>query len=334
MTSEIVNLWLPNEQKTRIAGGSLAYTLYGFPLTIFLQGDLGAGKTTFLQGFAEELGIPGPLTSPTYALEQRYETKDSVPFIHIDLYRLSPADAARVLEQTDAHEGIRCVEWADRLDDIPKGMPHIFVRLEEKGAGRQLDITFGDTDLPSVEDIERWRNEVCLPANVRAHCDTVAAVAEKLCDSLLERGTVVRKEATVRAAALHDLLRFLDFSHGGEPTGKKARTAEEESAWEGIRARYPGMKHEAAIAAFLDERGFRTIAAIVRTHGLNYAHTEKSTVEELVVYYADKRVAHDKCVTLQERFDDLLARYGKEFGELYDSTKRVESMLFPDGPPF
>ena len=51
--SDSCSIWLENEQKTTSTGRSLAGTLYSLPLTVLLTGELGAGKTTFLKGFAE-----------------------------------------------------------------------------------------------------------------------------------------------------------------------------------------------------------------------------------------------------------------------------------------
>jgi len=330
---ETVKLWLPDEQKTRSAGESLVRSLYHFPLTIFLKGDLGAGKTTFLQGFAGELGVVGPLTSPTYALEQHYVTNRGVPLIHIDLYRLKPADAEHILMQTDNHEGIRCVEWADRLEKLPAAIPHILVQLEEKNDGRELTISFNDIPLPSDKQIETWQTDVCLPANVRDHCDTVADVAARLTAHLHSLGTIVRVDALTKAAKAHDLLRFLDFKPDAAPSHTPV-SPKEEMKWAELRERFPGMRHEEAAAFFLHEHGFDAVSSIVRTHGLAHSHSPQATVEQLLLYYADKRVVHDTVVSLRERFDDFKKRYGKSPDHWFDVAQKLEKGLFPDGPPF
>lgn len=321
---ETVNIWLPNEQKTHFAGKSLAHTLYHFPLTIFLRGELGAGKTTFLQGFAKELGISAPLTSPTYALEQQYRTKSGLPFVHIDLYRLSPADAAQLLDQTDITEGIRCVEWADRLPEIPASLPHILIDLKEEKDGRNLTVTFNDMPIPSDSQIAEWRRTVALPDNIIAHCEAVKSVSKGLGEHFLSEGSVVRLRSLTSAAALHDLLRFIDFEDG-QLAGN--------DTWQSLKREFPGMKHEAAASAFLKQKGFDGIGQIVSTHGLANPTIRDTLIEQKLLFYADKRAAHDMVVTLKERFREFEERYKKPAGQWAEEAHLLEKQLFGENPP-
>ncbi len=100
---ETLIITLPDSRMTQQAGKSLAGTLYTFPVDILLSGELGAGKTTFVSAFASALGVASPVTSPTYALEQRHATVDDREFIHIDLYRLAEAEARRFEHQSAEH---------------------------------------------------------------------------------------------------------------------------------------------------------------------------------------------------------------------------------------
>jgi tRNA threonylcarbamoyladenosine biosynthesis protein TsaE len=82
---------------------------------VYLQGELGAGKTTMVQAIARGLGVVTHPTSPSYALVHRYAGPRG-PVFHVDCYRLRSADEARDIDWTDmAAEGAAIlVEWPDR----------------------------------------------------------------------------------------------------------------------------------------------------------------------------------------------------------------------------
>lgn len=108
---------------------------------IALHGDLGAGKTCFIQGFAAALGIDEPITSPTYTLIGEYEGR--LPFHHLDLYRLSGPEEALGLgleEYFDAN-GITAIEWAERAEGIlPLDMLHIEIKADAETETRTFRI--------------------------------------------------------------------------------------------------------------------------------------------------------------------------------------------------
>jgi len=336
--SDIIKQWLPEAQNTRFAGQSLAGTLYGFPVNILLTGELGAGKTTFLQGFSEALGIAGPVTSPTYALEQRYKTRDGLEFLHLDLYRLTEQQAVELVSSSDDHAGIRCIEWAERLGKHHVHDAIIHLTLAEEDDGRALTTAFEDIALPSPEEIERWRKDVRLPMHIVSHCRIVAATALAFADHLIARGHIIRRLALERAAQLHDLLRFVDFR---DDAGPKDFTMSDDDRviWKEYATQFSGMRHEEACTNFLKEKGYIGIAEIVRAHGLRLEMPRPKTIEQKLLYYADKRVMVDTIVTVNERFDDFAERYGKGV-ESADAKKwrcvtlAIENELFPDGAPF
>jgi len=82
---------------------------------IVLNGDLGAGKTTFTQGFAAGLGVTEPVTSPTFTLVQEYVGAHRLH--HLDLYRLSGPDEVQdlALDELLDDGGITIIEWGDRM---------------------------------------------------------------------------------------------------------------------------------------------------------------------------------------------------------------------------
>jgi tRNA threonylcarbamoyladenosine biosynthesis protein TsaE len=98
---------------------------------LLFAGEYGAGKTTFIQGIAEGLGVLGPVTSPSFTLIWEYRSAaehGATPFYHIDLYRIrSPEEALALgLEDYLYGLGVCAVEWADRfLEVMPAERLHI-----------------------------------------------------------------------------------------------------------------------------------------------------------------------------------------------------------------
>jgi tRNA threonylcarbamoyladenosine biosynthesis protein TsaE len=332
-TFESCVLKAESPEKTQLIAFSLANSLYKRPLTISLSGELGAGKTTFAQGFAKGLGIDEQVVSPTFALEQRYGDT----FIHSDLYRLNTAQAHDTLRHTEDFAGIRLIEWSERAaaDEL---RADIAITIKEEAEGREIHIQFDDLAIPTVAQAEKWIEEVHLPEHIQRHTKKVAEVSAELADDLIRRGTVVRKTALVRAAELHDLLRFLDFpTWEGDPL--YSPTKEDVRIWTSVKEKYAG-RHEVAIGKFLVDKGFPGLAEIARTHRGNDEdenNLPKST-EQLLLAYADKRVRFDKIVSVQQRFDDFVERYGKgtesENAKFWRKTMlAMEARFFPDGPP-
>ena len=114
---------------------------------IALHGDLGAGKTCFIQGLAVAMGIMDPITSPTYTLIGEYEGR--MKLHHIDLYRLANSvEALGIgLEEYLESDGITAIEWAERAEEIlPKSMLHVSIEKGRDEMSRQIEI---------------WREVIC-----------------------------------------------------------------------------------------------------------------------------------------------------------------------------
>ena len=83
---------------------------------VALHGDLGAGKTTFVQGLAQALGVRSPVTSPTFALAAEYPLPDGRSLVHLDLYRLrGPADLDGIgFDDYLEANCLMAIEWPER----------------------------------------------------------------------------------------------------------------------------------------------------------------------------------------------------------------------------
>ena len=88
-------------------------------LIIGLEGDLGSGKTTFIQGIAQGLGIKDKITSPTFVIMKKYPWEKG-EFFHIDCYRIESEDLLELdfKEIVNQPGNIVMIEWAERVRDI------------------------------------------------------------------------------------------------------------------------------------------------------------------------------------------------------------------------
>ena len=129
-----------SESETATVGRDLAQTLNPGAV-VLLFGDLGAGKTAFVRGLAEGLGIPAEdVSSPTFTLMQEYRG-GRVTLIHVDLYRLN--DAREIddlgLEELGEH-AVLAIEWADKLNRPTKDAVEV-----------RIDHAAGDTRIVAID---------------------------------------------------------------------------------------------------------------------------------------------------------------------------------------
>ena len=107
--------------ETRALGRTLAQALQWDAVVAF-TGDLGAGKTAFVSGMAEGLGIEERVTSPTFTIVNEYEG-GRLPLFHFDMYRLGSADELFHIGWEDylARNGVCAVEWSENVDEALDG---------------------------------------------------------------------------------------------------------------------------------------------------------------------------------------------------------------------
>ncbi|HEX6977605.1 MAG TPA: tRNA (adenosine(37)-N6)-threonylcarbamoyltransferase complex ATPase subunit type 1 TsaE [Patescibacteria group bacterium] len=133
-------------RETQELGNKIGSSLKGGEI-LALTGDLGSGKTTFIQGLAQGLGVKGRIVSPTFILMRTYELAHEKNFYHIDLYRLegnleSEIENLGIPDVWEKEDNITAIEWAEKIKDIlPKNVT--WIKFENIG-GEKRKITINE----------------------------------------------------------------------------------------------------------------------------------------------------------------------------------------------
>jgi tRNA threonylcarbamoyladenosine biosynthesis protein TsaE len=149
-------------EETRAMGRTLAEFLRPRDV-ISLTGDLGAGKTTFVQGVAHGLKVTEPVLSPTFTLVRRY--RGTLPVYHLDVYRLERLQEALDvgLDEFLDEGAVVFIEWGDAIDPLlPPERLQVELTLPAEGDQRQLELTwFGRSWAERIDRLaqalEPWR---------------------------------------------------------------------------------------------------------------------------------------------------------------------------------
>lgn len=152
--------------------------------------------------------------------------------------------------------------------------------------------------IPSKEECMELLKRYNVPENIVEHSIKVKEVALKIARALEKKGISIDEKLIVAASLLHDLDKVKTVGENITVHGKKA--SEE-----------------------LKKLGMHRVAEIVRKHVLEaILNGELKTLEEKIVYYADKRVLGNKVVSLKERFDYLIKRYGLKNKEMKKNIEK------------
>lgn len=143
-------IFLADEAAMLAFGAKLASTINS-PALVFLQGDLGAGKSTLVRGFMRGLGYSGRVKSPTFTLVEPYEMVDKTIY-HLDLYRLADPEELEFIGIRDilSAESLCLIEWPEKAGGI-LGEPDILININSMNEGRKLE--FGGQDKKTLSSI-------------------------------------------------------------------------------------------------------------------------------------------------------------------------------------
>lgn len=153
-----LTLHVNSEQET-LALAALLATLLEPKDVLLLEGNLGAGKTTFTKGIAKGLGIESVIKSPTYTLIREY-TKGKLPLYHMDVYRLEDVGGDDLgFEEYIYGNGVSVIEWAAFIkDELPDS--YLTIKLVPTGEffeGR--DITFEPNGEHYEQLVEKFQKQ-------------------------------------------------------------------------------------------------------------------------------------------------------------------------------
>ncbi|MBN2458584.1 HD domain-containing protein [Candidatus Woesearchaeota archaeon] len=181
-------------------------------------------------------------------------------------------------------------------------------------------------NLPSRNECFTLYDRFMLPENIRRHIEQVTKVAVFIADSFIEKGIDVNRELVERAALLHDLLKPVDFDDIADPILGSELSVRQIGFFGQLKERFFGLSHEdAAFELFHDS--YPELAEAIRKHkyvNIIEPACQPFSWEEKILTYADKRVAHDQIVTLDERFIEGHRRYEREYDDAGLGTEDIE----------
>lgn len=156
----MIALHLEDEAATQALARSLARSAPARAV-VYLEGDLGAGKSTLARAWLRALGVTGTVRSPTYTLVERYPLAPAGEALHLDLYRIGHAGELEFLGLDDTDARLWLVEWPERgAGGLPAADLH--VRLAVAGTARMAQLapasvagTAWLANLPIADDLRR-----------------------------------------------------------------------------------------------------------------------------------------------------------------------------------
>lgn len=181
--------------------------------------------------------------------------------------------------------------------------------------------------LPTRRQCLSLLKEHGVPSHIVKHSIAVAKVAVFLAERLKEKGIAVDVNLVDRACLLHDIFRICDFKQSGNSRFEQKITQKSKSKQQQIKA------HEDVAYDFLKEK-YPALALTVKKHRYTALLDEKerpTTWEEKLVYYADKRVMHDRIVSLRERLEEAHKRNAPPHNPKSQSkidTAKIDSLIY------
>jgi uncharacterized protein len=190
-----------------------------------------------------------------------------------------------------------------------------------------------DCSLPTRKQCLAVLAEYHVPPHIVNHSKAVAKLAVFLAQRLNENGEVVNVALLEGACLLHDLLRVHDFKESDYNKFEQNLPKKEKAKWKKLRAKYKSIDHENGAYDILKDK-YPAIALTIKRHRYMALLDEKEkpqSWEEKFLYYADKRVMHDKIMPLKQRLAEGHKRNIHLHGSMEQSkinTEKVDPLIY------
>ncbi len=145
-----------------------------------------------------------------------------------------------------------------------------------------------------------------VPRHIVNHSTAVAKLAVFLAQTLRDKGIDINIELVERACLLHDVMRVCDFTESGFEKFERDLSKDDKIKWQKLQAKYGNTVHEEAAYDILRAK-YPQVASVIKKHRYMSLldRADKPTMwEEKIVYYADKRVMHERIVSVKERLEE------------------------------
>jgi hypothetical protein len=177
-------------------------------------------------------------------------------------------------------------------------------------------------NLPTSEECAAFWETYHTPQHIRRHMQQVNRVAHYLVQRLHEQGKTVNIDLVDRASLLHDTLRVTEWKTLSYEYFPQAPNREDIQVWEAQRRAIPWTIPHAQVNADIFRDHYPELARVIAMHSIGETPQLK-TLEEKIVNYADRRVSHDRIVTLQERLDEAYQRYAATGGRALERQPEI-----------
>ena len=190
-----------------------------------------------------------------------------------------------------------------------------------------------DCSLPTRKECLAILAEYHVPPHMVNHSLAVAKLAVFLAQRLNEKGAAVDVTLLEGAGLMHDMMRIFDFPEPDYHLFERNLPEEEKAKWQRLRAKYKASSHEDAACDILKEK-YPALALAIKRHRYMAMLDEQGrpdTWEEKLLYYADKRVMHERIVPLKERLAEGHKRNVLSHGSAAQSkinTAKVDPLIY------